>query len=69
MRANIGNTPSISQMSVLEVLLCFICIGYHWESSDLSGEAERRRGSRTVKLVVIFGMNEGMMAGMGTISL
>jgi hypothetical protein len=30
MRVNIGNTPSISQMSVLEVPLCFICTGYHW---------------------------------------
>ena len=42
MRANIGNTPSISRMSVLEVPLCFICIGYHWELSDLSGEVEKR---------------------------
>jgi hypothetical protein len=41
-RANIGNTPSISRMSVLEVPLCFICIGYHWELSDLSREAEKR---------------------------
>jgi hypothetical protein len=42
MRANIGNTASISRMSVLEVPLCFIRIGYHWESSDLSREAEKR---------------------------
>ena len=34
-RPNIGN-------SVLEALLCFICIGYHWVSSDLSRKAEKR---------------------------
>ena len=28
-------------MSVIEVPLCFICIGYNWESSDLSREAEK----------------------------
>ena len=41
-RLNIGNTPSISRRSVLEALLCFICIGYHWVSSDLSRKAEKR---------------------------
>jgi hypothetical protein len=42
MRANIGNTPSISQRSVLVAPLCFICIGYHWVSSESSREAEKR---------------------------
>ena len=41
-RPNIGNTPSISRRSVLEALLCFIYIGYHWVSSDLSRKAEKR---------------------------
>jgi hypothetical protein len=36
-RSDIGYTPSINRMSVLEAPLCFICIGYNWESSDLSG--------------------------------
>jgi hypothetical protein len=40
-RSDIGNTPSINRMSVLEAPLCFICIGYHWISSDLSGKAEK----------------------------
>ena len=39
MRANIGNTPSI------EAPACLICIGYHWESSELSGEVEKRLNS------------------------
>jgi len=41
-RLNIGNTPSISRRSVLEAPLCFICIGYHWVSSDLSRKAGKR---------------------------
>jgi hypothetical protein len=40
-RPNIGNTPSISQRSVLVAPLCFICIGYNWELSPPSGEAEK----------------------------
>ena len=40
-RSDIGNTPSINRRSVLEAPLCFICIGYHWISSDLSGKAEK----------------------------
>ena len=40
-RSDIGYTPSINRMSVLEAPLCFICIGYNWESSDLSGKAEK----------------------------
>jgi len=44
MRWDNRNTPSISQMSVLEAPLCFvfICMGYHWESSESSGKAEKR---------------------------
>jgi hypothetical protein len=38
---NIGNTPSINRRSILEAPLCFICIGYHWISSDLSGKVEK----------------------------
>jgi hypothetical protein len=37
----IGNTPSISWRNVLEAPLCFICIGYYWVLSDLSGKAEK----------------------------
>jgi hypothetical protein len=40
-RQNIGNTPSISRRSVLVAPLCFICIGYNWERSPPSGEAEK----------------------------
>jgi hypothetical protein len=40
-RPNIGDTPSISRRNVLEAPLCFICIGYHWVSSDLSRKAEK----------------------------
>ena len=40
-RSNIGNTPSISWRSVLVAPLCFICIGYNWEPSDLSRKAEK----------------------------
>ena len=45
MRANIGNTPSINRRGVLEAPACLICIGYHWESSELSGEVEKRLNS------------------------
>jgi hypothetical protein len=31
--SNIGNTPSINWMSVLEAPLSLICIEYHWESA------------------------------------
>ena len=36
-RSDIGYTPSINRRSVLEAPLCFICIGYNWEPSDLTG--------------------------------
>jgi len=48
-RSNIGNTPSINWMSVLEAPLSLICIGYHWDWR----ERARRRSGQTVKLVVI----------------
>jgi hypothetical protein len=38
---DIGYTPSINRRSVLEDPLSFICIGYHWILSDLSGKAEK----------------------------
>jgi hypothetical protein len=41
-RSDIGDTPSINRRSVLEAPFCFIWIGYHWISSDLSGKAEKR---------------------------
>jgi hypothetical protein len=40
-RSDIGYTPSINRRSVLVAPLCFICIRYNWESSDLSGKAEK----------------------------
>ena len=53
-------------MSVIEVPLCFICIGYHWVSSDLSRKAEKRPnceiGSNIVQILCI---DEGVMAGKG----
>jgi hypothetical protein len=40
-KAEFGNTPSINRMSVFEAPICFICIGYDWEPSPPSGEAEK----------------------------
>jgi hypothetical protein len=58
---------------VLEVplSLCFICIGYHWELSELSGEAEKQSNCEIGSNLVILCMHEGMMvmAGMGTFFL
>ena len=41
MGSNIGNTPSINRMSVLEAPSSLICIGYRRESSESSGESEK----------------------------
>jgi len=41
MGSNIGSTPSINRMSVLEAPSSLICIGYDWESASTSGEAEK----------------------------
>ena len=57
MRWNIGSTPSINRMSVLEAPLSLICIGYRRESSDISGEAEKWSNSEMREL--------GGMAGNG----
>jgi len=39
---DIGSTPSINRMSVLEAPLSLICIGYCRKSSKSSEEAEKR---------------------------
>ena len=41
MRWDIGSTPSINRMSVLEAPLSLIWIEYDWESASTIGEAEK----------------------------
>jgi len=41
MRWDIGSTPSINWMSVLEAPFSLICIGYRRKSSELIGEVEK----------------------------
>jgi hypothetical protein len=50
--SDIGCTPSNSLMSVLEDPLRFICIGYHWESSQLCDNAEKQSNSELVVIIV-----------------
>ena len=62
MRSNIGNTPSINRMSVLEAPSSLICIGYRRESSESSGEVEKWSNCEIGSNI----MHElGGMAGMG----
>jgi hypothetical protein len=58
MRANIGNTPSIRQRSVLEVpLWLHMHRIFHWVSLESRGKAEKRSNC---EIGTNYCMNEGM---------
>ena len=68
MRWDIGSTPSINRMSVLEAPLSLICIRYSRESATPNRRGGEVVEQRTVKLVVIYCTNKGVVEEMGYIS-